>query len=94
MSYYNFPDTPAGEAAQAAYDEIKRAKAKHPRDFASPHEGYAVIKEELEEAWDEIKRDDTEAAVLEMVQVAAMALRFVAEFGKYPYKKPVADQPA
>lgn len=85
MSMYVFPDGKYGEAAEAAYKEIGRAKEKHPKDFHSPHEGYGVLKEEVDEMWDAIKRDDTEHAVKEAVQVAAMALRFVAEFGKYPY---------
>lgn len=85
MSMYVFPDGAYGEAAEAAYKEIARAKAKHSKDFNSPHEGYAVLKEEVDEMWDAIKKDDTQHAVKEAVQVAAMALRFVAEFGKYPF---------
>ena len=45
--------------------------------FASAHEGYAVIKEELDEAWDAIKANNVAGARLEMVQVAAMAIRFL-----------------
>ena len=46
--------------------------------FASAHEGYAVIKEELDELWDEIKGNaDCTRLAAEAVQVAAMALRFV-----------------
>lgn len=87
MSMYVFPDGKYGEAAEAAYNEIGRARSKHLlKDFASPHEGYAIMKEEVDEMWDAIKKDDTEHAVKEAVQVAAMALRFVAEFGKYPFK--------
>ena len=59
-------------------DEFWRARKKHSR-LASAHEGYAVILEELEEAWAEIKRDDLPAARREMVQVAAMALAFLVE---------------
>jgi hypothetical protein len=49
--------------------------------FHSSHEGYAVIKEELDELWDEVKkkardRDYTELEK-EAVQVGAMALRFI-----------------
>jgi hypothetical protein len=45
----------------------------------SRHEGYAVIKEELEELWIEIKRREPDLSILrkEAVQVAAMALRFI-----------------
>lgn len=45
--------------------------------FNSAHEGYAVILEELDEAWEEIKKNDLEAAKREMLQVAAMAIRFL-----------------
>ena len=47
--------------------------------FHSGHEGYAVILEELDELWEHVRRDDTEGAGLEAVQVAAMALRFLVE---------------
>ena len=50
-------------------------------DFASAHEGYAVIREELElELWPEVgkKRAVRSRAVLEKeaIQVAAMAIKF------------------
>lgn len=47
--------------------------------FASTHEGYAVILEELDEAWSEIKANATGRAIEEMIQVGAMALRFVVD---------------
>ena len=47
--------------------------------FASMHEGYAIVLEELEEAWDEIKSNNPERAKTEMRQVAAMALRFLVD---------------
>lgn len=67
------------EAGMDAIEETIRASAKF-GSFSSPHEGYAVILEELDEAWDEIKANNTVRAVEEMVQVAAMAIRFIAEF--------------
>lgn len=57
-------------------DELARAQYKFPA-FHSGHEGYAVIREELDELWDAIKRDDRDAAGAEAIQVAAMAIRFV-----------------
>ncbi len=47
--------------------------------FASTHEGYAVILEELDELWDCIKTKGTTLDELreEAVQVAAMAIRFM-----------------
>lgn len=47
--------------------------------FASQHEGYAVIKEELDELWDAIKSKEasTQDTMNEAIQVAAMAIRFL-----------------
>jgi hypothetical protein len=39
--------------------------------------GYAVILEELDEMWAEIKQNNTNRAREECVQVAAMAIRFL-----------------
>ena len=59
--------------------EVARARTLYP-SFHSGHEGYAVIREELDELWDEVKASkglmQSELAGLEAVQVAAMALRF------------------
>lgn len=89
MSNYVFPDGIIGEAAEAAYLEARRAteELNFPR-FTSLHEGYAVLLEEVDEMWEEIKSNNKEAAVYEAIQVAAMALRIVSEFGEYPFKKP------
>jgi hypothetical protein len=64
-------------------DELRRAVDTH-GDMASPHEGYAVILEELDELWDEIKNnknDTTAAQYREAMQVGAMAIRFMCTFG-------------
>jgi len=37
--------------------ELERAVNKH-GPMGSPHEGYAVIAEELDEMWDRVKRDE------------------------------------
>lgn len=47
--------------------------------FNSSHEGYAVLAEELDELWDEVKANNVEQAIEEAVQVGAMALRFIAD---------------
>lgn len=61
-------------------DELERAIENYP-PFASAHEGYAVILEELDELWDEVKPKPSERSVermrAEAVQVAAMSMRFV-----------------
>lgn len=47
--------------------------------FNSPHEGKAVIEEELEELWDHCKANTgrSDDAMKEAIQVAAMAIRYV-----------------
>ena len=57
--------------------EYRRAKKLFP-GFHSPHEGYAVIKEELDELWDEVKNGEDKTKMKnEAIQVGAMALRFI-----------------
>jgi hypothetical protein len=60
--------------------EMDRAERAH-GPFHSAHEGYAVILEELDELWEEVrkKRSKRSKAAMrrEAVQVAAMAIRFI-----------------
>jgi len=58
--------------------ELKSAEAKFP-PFNSYHEGYAIIKEELDELWGEVKSKNRNLLSLytEARQVAAMAVRFM-----------------
>ena len=58
--------------------EYDKASAKFGA-FNSTHEGYAIIKEELDEMWDAIKANDTNHARKEAIQVGAMALRFLTD---------------
>lgn len=58
--------------------ELRRATDKYGA-FNSPHEGYAVILEELDEMWDEVKGNNQKEAVMEAIQVAAMGARFVVD---------------
>jgi hypothetical protein len=59
-------------------NEVRRAQAKFPA-FHSGHEGYAVIREELDELWDAVKQNDIPHAKREAIQVAAMAMRFIVD---------------
>jgi len=59
-------------------DEMLRAIKKH-GDFNSAHEGYAVILEEMDELWDEVKKKKPSPKRMraEALQVGAMALKFM-----------------
>lgn len=58
--------------------ELIRAVGRYPT-FASGHEGWAVIREEMDELWDEVRKrnSDPDRMRAEAIQVAAMAIRFV-----------------
>ena len=62
-------------------DEFIRAVNKYGFPcFNSYHEGYAVIKEELDELWEEVKKypkQDNDNLKKEATQIGAMALRFI-----------------
>lgn len=62
-------------------DEIVEAKSKYKNDFNSFHEAYAVILEEVDELWDEIKKKelDKEKVRKEAIQVGAMISRLLVE---------------
>jgi hypothetical protein len=57
--------------------ELQRAREKHPKPIISIHAGYAIILEELEEFWDEVKKQqrDKPKMIEELVQIGAMAQR-------------------
>ena len=73
------PDTAEEIAIKEIIQEYKRATEKF-GIFASTHEGYAVILEELDELWDEIKvNNPKEMLRKEAIQVAAMGFRFIVD---------------
>lgn len=67
-------------AIKLILDEIELATKNHGK-FNSAHEAYAVILEELDELWVEIKANNSAShrATSEAVQVAAMALRYLVD---------------
>ena len=63
-------------------EEVTRASQKY-GSFNSSHEGYAILLEEVDEMWDDIKRNRNEHAGDEAIQVAAMAVRFLVDCVKW-----------
>lgn len=63
---------------QDVLNEIQKAQDRF-GDFKSSHEGYAIIAEELDELWDEVKKHshDYKAEYLEAKQVACTAIRYM-----------------
>lgn len=63
--------------------ELTRAVLKF-GPFVSPHEAHSVIREEMEELWDEIKKNKgrEQPAFDEAIQLAAMAVRYVFDLKK------------
>lgn len=70
--------------ASEALEELERATKKFGA-FHNAHEGYAVLLEEMDELWEEVKKHRSPANNLAMrreaIQVAAMAMRFVYDVG-------------
>lgn len=70
------------EAIREVLKELGRAQSKFPT-MRSFHEGYAILLEEVEELWEEIKSSEkknpnrAKNIKNEAIQVAAMAVRFL-----------------
>ncbi len=71
---------PDDDAIRAVAAELTRARSKH-GPMRGAHEGYAVLLEEVDELWDEVKRQgaDKDAMRKEALQVAAMGVRFAVD---------------
>ncbi len=72
------------EFLEDAVDEVYEAENVYP-SMNSLHEAYAVIKEEVEEWWDEVKKKpaarDRKLLRKELVQVVAMCVRTARDLG-------------
>lgn len=72
-------DTPE-QISREILEEFNRATGAY-GPFASAHEGYAILLEEVDELWDEIKvkqsNHDLDAMRREAIQIGAMAMRFI-----------------
>ena len=71
-------------AAAEVVAELRRAMSLFGA-FKNGHEGWAVIREEVDELWDEVKNNKRPDHVArqrkEAIQIAAMALRYVVDLG-------------
>lgn len=75
--------------------ELARATANN-GPFHSMHEGYAVLQEEVDELWEEVKKKpanrDKKNMLTECVQIAAMAQRFALDCCLMPLQMvPMSD---
>ena len=74
-----FPDDLSKALVKVGY-ELKNAMDKFP-PMHSAHEGFSILKEEVDELWDEVKtqqsKHDFRKMEAEAIQVAAMAVRFM-----------------
>lgn len=64
-------------------NELEKARKTFP-PFNSAHEGWAIVKEELDELWLEVRSNQKtpgrdERMAKEAIQIAAMALRFLVD---------------
>lgn len=68
--------------------ELQRVRAMGKAPFHSAHEGYAVLWEEADELWDEVRVHSSvrsrERMQEEAVQVAAMAVKFILDVCRPP----------
>jgi hypothetical protein len=76
-----FDERIAVKYSQEFYEEMADASTKFPM-FASEHEGYAILLEEVDELWEAIKLNQknperARRVEKECIQVGAMALRFL-----------------
>ncbi len=67
-------------------NELRKARKHHPPIF-SIHEGYAIILEEVDELWDQVRKRtskrDLDNVYKELIQIAAMTARtWVDVYGK------------
>ena len=64
--------------------ELEHAYAKHVRSQWGRHEFYAILKEEVDELWDDIKADAPQTNLeKEAIQIAAMVFRYLETGDRY-----------
>ena len=75
---------PREEILKRISAEIDRSIAKHGTQQWGRHEFYAVMKEEVDEAWDDIKKDAPQYILTkEIIQIAAMCVKYLETGDRY-----------
>jgi len=83
------PDSARTQLIGAVAVELDHAYTKHGREPWGRHEFYAILKEEVDELWDDIKADaPTDQVLKELVQVAAMCFRYAETGDRYRGEHP------
>ena len=71
------------EIYEAIEKELNSANVQHP-PFKSLHEAYAVILEEVDEFWEQVKKKDSkrdlENIKSELIQICAMCIKTIENF--------------
>lgn len=74
------PEGPLSSILEEIVREYISASIKH-GSFNSVHEGYAVLLEEIDELWDEVRKQSKDRNIenirRECIQIATMAIRFI-----------------
>ena len=72
------------EILRSIENELVRAYEKHGSAQWGRHEFYAILKEEVDEAWDNIKTDDDQQKLTkEILQIACVCIRYLETGDKY-----------
>ena len=75
---------PRDDILKAIIAELDHAYNKHGSLPWGRHEFYAILLEEVEEVWEDIKKDSaSEDLVKEIIQVAAMCIRYLETDDRY-----------
>jgi len=73
-----------GKSIKAIITEYNHTIIKQP-PFSSTYEGWAMIRQQVDELWEQVKKDETEnvKAIMckEAAQIGAMAMRFMIDLG-------------
>lgn len=77
------PFDPDKAALASVSRELTAVRHKYPGPFHTPHEGYAIMLEEVDELWAEVKKKPKNRSKRKMrgeaKQIAAIAIRFITD---------------